>query len=168
MEVVALTVAFNCNIVNIAFHRLLKMITEDRAYSMLVGCTSVLQAEWHHSITVYPQWRSEWRMLFVIRVYLDLVVPWKAIHKRHPFEAACVVNHNVNDGQRKFILRTSYIKLIKVDVIFPFFLRTGTMLATRSGCCSSRMKPYLMSLWTSVSIASMMSDRNCRCYCLIV
>jgi len=35
-----------------------------------------------------------------------------------------------------------------------FFLKTGTMLETQSGCCSSQMKPHSMSFWTSASVAS--------------
>ena len=38
------------------------------------------------------------------------------------------------------------------------------MLATQSECCSSCMKPHSMSLWTSISIASIMSGRKRR-YC---
>jgi len=53
-------------------------------------------------------------MLFVIRVRLDLFVPREVIHKGHPFEATCVVNHDVSDGQRRF-LRIGCVEITKVD-----------------------------------------------------
>jgi len=54
-------------------------------------------------------------MLLVIRVHLDLIIPWKAVHKGHPFEATRVVNHDISDGQWKFILRIGCVKIMKVD-----------------------------------------------------
>ena len=49
---------------------------------------------------------------------------------------------------------------------FPFFLRTGTTLAVQSGCCSFRMKPHSMNLWTLILITSIMSGQNRHYYCL--
>ena len=101
-------------------------------------------------------------MLFIIRVQLDLIVSREPIHEGHSFKPTRIVNHNISDGQWKLILRTGGVEITVIDtnLNFPFFLRTGTMLATQSGCCSSRMKPHTMSLWTSASIASIMFGQS--------
>ena len=49
---------------------------------------------------------------------------------------------NENSSSRQAALRSQ--KLMQT-LIFLFFLRMGTILATQSGCCSSRMKPRSMS-----------------------
>ena len=69
-----------------------------------------------------PQWHSEWRMLLVIWVHLDLIVPRKTIHEGYPFEARHVVNHDISDGQRKFVLRTGCVEITKVDANFDLFV----------------------------------------------
>jgi len=111
------------------------------------------------------------RMIYVpiIWIHFDLIVPWKAIRKGHSFEATCVVNHDVIDGQRKLIHRIGCIKITKVNVDFDLFVifNTGIMLSTQSGCCSSRTKPHSMILWTSISIASKLSGQNHHCCSLI-
>ena len=101
-------------------------------------------------------------MLFIIRVHLDLVVPRKAIHKRYPFETTCVVNHDVSDEQKKFIFRTDYIKIAKVntDSDLSILFKDVHNVSNQSGCCSSLMKPHVMSFWTSASIASITSSRK--------
>jgi len=50
--------------------------------------------------------------------------------------------------------------------IFPFFLVTGTILATQSRCCSSLIKLEFISFLTSDWIASIISGQNRRCCCL--
>ena len=68
--------AFDGNVVNIAFHRLSEMVAEDHAHRPLVGCSGVLQSEGHHSVAVYPQWRSERSMLLVVGIHLNMIVPY--------------------------------------------------------------------------------------------
>jgi len=84
----------------------------ERSHSLHVGR---FQAKRHNHIAKHTQWFSEWCMIFIIWEHLDLVVPWKAIHERHPFEITRVVNHDIHDGWWKFVFRTSYIKITKVN-----------------------------------------------------
>jgi len=65
---------------------------------------------------------------------------------------------NSSLGQTSFRSR----KLMQTR-IFPFFLVTGTILATQSGCCSYLMKSESISFLTSDWIASIISRRNPRC-----
>ena len=51
-------------------------------------------------------------------------------------------------------------------LIFLFFLSTGTRLPAQCRCYSSQMKPHSISLWTLISISSIMSGWNCRSCCL--
>ena len=59
-----------------------------------------------------------------------------------------VVNRDISDGQREFVLRTGCVETAEVDANsdLPVLLSTCTMLATQFGCYSSRMKQHSMSL----------------------
>ena len=85
-KIVILIAAFDSDVVDITFYRLSEMITKNYTHRSLISCSRVLQSERHHGIAIYPQRCSEWSMLLVVRIHLNLVVSWKAVHKRHPFE----------------------------------------------------------------------------------
>ena len=108
-------------------------------------------------------------MLFIIRVHLDLIVSRESIHEGHPFKPTRVVDHDICNWKGEFIFRHASFRSRKSMQIwiFPFFLATGTILATQSGCSSSLMKPESMNFLTSDWIASIISGRNYRCCCLI-
>lgn len=71
-------------------------------------------------------------------------------------------------GRRNSSLEHASLRLWKLMQIwiFPFFLATGTILATQSAYCSSLMKCELMSFLTLASMASIIEGRNHHCGCL--
>ena len=104
-EVIAFVATFHSDIIDIAFYGLTYMLMEDRIHGALIGCTSVLQAEGHHYVAVYPQRHPEGCVLFIFRVHLYLIIPSEAIHKRHRLKTARIVDHDVCDRERKFVFR---------------------------------------------------------------
>src|SRR3954470_883934 len=70
-------------------------------------------------------------------------------------------NGNSSFGHASLRLRKSM--QMRID---PFFLVTGTMLETQSGCCSLRINPESISLRTSCPMASIMYGRKRLCGCL--
>ena len=105
-------------------------------------------------------------MLFVFWVHLDLVLPCKAIHKRHYLKATGIVNHDVNDGQWELVFRAGCIKIVVVntDSNFSILFKKWDNVSNPVWVLLFTNEPYSMSLWTSSSMASMMSVRNCL-YC---
>lgn len=93
------------------------------------------------------------------RIHLDLIVDRKFVHEKHMFEPTRIVNHDLCDRKIEFILGTSLIEIMKVNTIqiFLFFLVTGTMLASQSGCCFSLMNLDSMSFLISDSMDSIIS-----------
>ena len=144
------------------------MVTKDYTHCTLVGGTRVLWAKRHSCIAKTPNGvRND--VYFSLSEYILIwLYPEKPsikdiLSKPYLLSIMTSVMGNENLFLGEAILRSW--KSIQIQ-IFLFFLSKGTMLATQSGCCSSRMKPYLMSFCTSASLASMMSGQNHRCYYL--
>src|SRR3954466_2493767 len=70
-------------------------------------------------------------------------------------------NGNSSFGHASLRLRKSM--QMRID---PFFLVTGTIFETQSGCCSSRINPESISFRTSCSMASIMLGRKRLWGCL--
>jgi len=144
------------------------MITENHTHCMLVGYIGVLQSKWHHRVIVYPNGvRNDIYFLSSGHILIWLCSEKPSIKdilsKPHVLSIVTLVMCNKNSSLGQTVLRSR--KLVQT-LIFLFFLRMGTMLATQSGCCSPRRKPHSMSLWISVSIAAIMWGPNCHYYWL--
>lgn len=49
-------------------------------------------------------------MFFVFRVHLALIIAREPIHKGHAFKTACIVDHDLSDEEREFILGHAFIR----------------------------------------------------------
>ena len=74
-------------------------------------------------------------MLLVLWIYLDLIEPRESIHERHPLESACVVNHDIGNRKREFVLGACRIQIAKVDANagLPVFLRDRNNISNPIG-----------------------------------
>ena len=62
------------DVVHIDLHKPIDKTLEDLVHEPLVGCSSVLQAKWHHLIAVVDVVRHEDHLLFIPGVHAYLVV----------------------------------------------------------------------------------------------
>lgn len=54
-------------------------------------------------------------MLLIIVIHLDLIVTCEPFNERHAFITTCVMNHDVGDELREFVIGTDLTKISKVD-----------------------------------------------------
>ena len=73
-NVIAFSSALSYNIVHVAFYYLAYMLVKDCIHCLLICHPYVFQIKGHHGVTIQPQWCFERCMLFVFRVYLNLIV----------------------------------------------------------------------------------------------
>jgi len=74
-EVIALVATLHGDVINVAFYSLIYMLEEDCIHGTFICSISVLQAEGHHCIAVYPYRRPEGCVPFILRVHLYLIIP---------------------------------------------------------------------------------------------
>src|SRR4051812_8502591 len=82
---------------------------------------------WASCVTVNPQRNSEGSVIFIIRVHLDLIIPRESIHEGHALKPACVIYHNISDGERELTLWACLVEIAKVDADsdLPILLGNG-------------------------------------------
>jgi len=165
---IAFVKAFHYNVIYVAFHYFAYMLMKNCIHSSMICYPCVLQSEGHDSIAIHPQWRPERCMLFIvgyILIWLYLEIPSiKDIRSNpHVLSIMTSVIGRENSSLGHALFRSW--KLMQT-LIFPFFLVTGLILATQSGCYSSLIKPKSISFLTSNWIVSIISGRNCHCCCL--
>ena len=116
--------AFDGEVINITFDRLVLHILEYLHHSPLICCTSIFQTKWHDSVAIHAKWGPKGCMPFIFGMHLYLVVAREAVHESHSLKPAGVVNHYLRYGEREFIFGACIIQvsIVNTDSDLPIFL----------------------------------------------
>ena len=119
--------AFDGEVIDITFDRLVLHILEHLHRSPLICCTGIFQTKWHDSVAIHAKWGPKGCMPFIFGMHLYLVVAREAVHESHSLKPIGVVNHYLRYGEREFIFRARIIQvsLINTDSDLPIFLCHG-------------------------------------------
>ena len=100
LEMVFFSFAFDGEVINITFNRLVLHILEYLRYSPLICCTGIFQTKWHDSVAIHAKWGLKGCMPFIFGMHLYLVVAREALHESHSLKPAGVVIITSDMGSR--------------------------------------------------------------------
>ena len=106
-------VRVSINIIKVGFDYVLDIIKRE-IHGSLEGCSGVFKAERHFSICKSTPRTYKCHLVLVLRFDLDLVIPWKSIHKIKGFDSRTLIENIVNERSQEVIFRTIFVQVSKI------------------------------------------------------
>ena len=136
------------HVININFYFFVDQIMQQSSGCTFVSSTSILKAKWHDFVAICPLWSNEGGFIHIFGSHLNLIVPWKSIHKWQQGMSCCIINQDINVGQGKIIFQVSVrdmsLKKRRFRYIFrvPLFLGKCYRVTTYFSLYKKKEKKY--------------------------
>lgn len=89
-------------------------VMENVCHGPLECGTSILEDEWHNTVSESTPWGSKCGLVLILRAYLDLVVSRESIHQGEGYMADKRIHYLIDKRCQKIIFRTCTIQIMEI------------------------------------------------------
>ena len=105
--------------VDVDLHRDSQYLCEDLIHQPLISCPCIFQIEGHYFVAIKSAISDDGGVFLILRKHGDLIVTRMCVHEADEFMAHGRVDHLVNSGHRKAVLRKGFVEVGEIHAASP-------------------------------------------------